>query len=396
MSHRRRAGTRTSENTSEIDTIRLSHGDAPAEAFPATSLAEIARDVVSTRAHEALQYGQPQGYGPLRKLVAAWLQSDGIRGRPQDVQIVTGAKQGIELALRAVTTPGDSVIVGAPTYMNALRIIRANRLRPLTVPHDSQGLDVHALERLLQSLAAGGATLPRLIYDIPDFHNPTGAVLEESRREKLVAVASAFQIPVIEDMTYRWTRPPGPASKSLCELDTRGNTIGIGTFSKVLGPGLRIGWIHGNRKLLASAVQYKSDGGTSPLTQMIAHEFFRADGSLDRHRATIRTILTAKREGMLSALQEMLGRSASWTSPVGGYYVWASIPSVDTDALEALARVSGVEFFSGSMFFASDPAPRHYLRLAFSYESPERIRRGIQTIGASVASLSAKRELARR
>jgi 2-aminoadipate transaminase len=367
--------------------IMLADGNAPAEVFPGDELARLAADILQFRAGEALQYGELEGYMPLRELVSDWLTADGVDATAEDVVIVTGAKQNIDMTTRALCSPGDKVVVGAPTYMNGIRILARAGAVIQTVPHDKDGLDVDAIEAMLQDASAMGEPLPKLIYDVPDFHNPTGTVLSEERREKLVEIASRFGVFVLEDNPYRWTRFEGEASRPLKTFDRQGVVISTGTFAKILGPGLRLGWVHASRAILDRILLYKVDGGTSPFCQILAHEFYKTSGSLERHLLRVREALSTKREAMLEALEANLGGSASWSHPGGGYYVWVTMAhTFDTDALAKATRAAGVEFFPGSIFFASKDPPRNHLRLAYAFESIDRINEGVAAIARLAGS----------
>jgi 2-aminoadipate transaminase len=367
-------------------TIILSSGYAAPEAFPGAELAELAADILRHQSAEALQYSSRNGYDPLRRRVAEWLTADGVVASADEILIVTGAKQGLDMAARALTSPGDTFIASQPTYMNGLTILRHGGLRGESVPHDPNGMDVDALEGRLAQATRDEEPVPRLIYEIPDFHNPTGSVMAEDRREKLVDLATRYEIPILEDNPYRWLRYEGSPARPLKSFDKKGIVITAGTFAKILGPGLRIGWLHVRRDLLERIAALKADGGTSPLTQMLAYEFFREDGSLDRHVSKVKTLLRQKRDAMLESLETNLAGRATWTRPAGGYYLWASLQGgLSSDDLLREVADAGVAYYQGSMFYTSDDPPRGELRLAFSYETPDRIREGIAALGRVVA-----------
>jgi len=361
--------------------IILSDGDAPAEAFPGAELAELASEILRDHADVALQYGPLEGYPPLRKLVASWLVAEGVNATEDEVVIVTGAKQNLDITSRAFCRPGDRIITGAPTYMVALRIFKRNGAVVETVPNDANGLDVDALDALLTRASRTGRPLPKLIYDVPDIHNPTGAVLSEDRREKLVGLASHYGVTVLEDNPYRWTRLDGTPARPLKHFDKDGVVVSTGTFAKILGPGLRLGWVHAKREILNLIEPYKADMGTSPLCQMLAYEFYKRPGSLERHLTRIRAALRPKREAMLQALEMDFTGIASWTRPIGGYYIWLTLrDGIDTDVVATEAAAAGVTCFNGSIFFASNNPSHQNLRLCYSFESPDRIRDGVARI----------------
>lgn len=372
-----------------MSNVLLTSGYAPAEAFPGPELADLAADILRNHADEALQYSKREGYVPLRKTIAEWLNSDGVNAKYEDINIITGAKQNLDITTRAFCQPGDTIVAAEPTYMNGIKIFERTGVKIVTIPNDEHGMDVDALERLLETTSKGGRA-PKLIYDIPDFQNPTGTVLSPERREKLVAVATRYQVPILEDNPYRWIRLEGDPAPPLRQFDREGIVISTGTFAKILGPGLRIGWVHARKDILERIGQYKADAGTSPLCQMLAYEFYKSPGSLARHLDRVARILRPKRDALLDAMAQHMTGMATWTRPEGGYYVWATMAEgFDTDALAGEASAAGVDYYKGSMFFASKPPPRRNMRLSFSYESAERMREGVATI-ARVAAGRAK------
>lgn len=362
--------------------IVLSSGYAPAEAFPGTELAEIAGDVLRNHADEALQYSDRKGYMPLRKVIAEWLVSDGAEATVDDINIITGAKQNLDITTRALCGAGDYILVAEPTYMNGIKIFERTGVTVRSVPNTDRGIDVDALEAYLAGCTHRGERLPKLIYDIPDFQNPTGSVLSDEKREKLVAVAKRHGVAILEDNPYRWIRLEGTPVRPLKSFDKSGDTvISTGTFAKILGPGLRLGWIHARKDLLAKIGPYKADAGTSPLCQMLAYEFYKKPGSLERHLARVRSVLLPKRAALLEVLERDFRGIATWSRPEGGYYVWVTMgDGIDTDALHPEALAAGVDYYKGSVFFTGANAPRHHMRISFSFESAERIREGMGTI----------------
>ena len=366
--------------------ILLSSGYAPPEAFPGPQLAECAATVLCNQASEALQYGDRFGYLPLRELIVEWLQSDNVPASVEEILIVSGAKQNLDMCARAFCRPGETIVVSEPTYMNGLKLFRTAGATPLPVPSDDLGMNVDALEEILSRLAAKNDPLPKLIYDIPDFHNPSGGVLPLDRRARLIEIASRYGIPILEDNPYRWTRFEGSASLPLKHFDPEGHVIATGTFAKILGPGLRLGWVHARKDLLQRIAAFKAEGGTSPLTQMLAYQFFREQSSLEQHLRVITDILHRRRNALLSSLDRHMGALATWNRPSGGYYVWARLKQdIDTTLVAQEALAAGVKYYPGAVFFASPNPPRNYMRLSYSYENEDRIEEGIALLATVLA-----------
>jgi 2-aminoadipate transaminase len=364
-----------------VKNIVLSSGYAPAEAFPGAALADLASDILRNHADEALQYSKREGYHPLRKVIADWLVAEGVDAIPDEINIITGAKQNLDITTRALCGPGDYILVAEPTYMNGIKIFERTGVTVQSVPNTADGIDVDALETFLVDKARTGQRLPKLVYDIPDFQNPTGSVLSEERREKLVAVAAQHGVAILEDNPYRWIRLEGTPVRPLKSFDKEGVVISTGTFAKILGPGLRLGWIHAKKSLLDRIGPFKADAGTSPLCQMLAYEFYKSPGSLDRHLARVREVLLPKRAAVLKALQDGFADIATWSRPEGGYYVWVTMrEGIDTDALATEALAAGVDYYRGSVFYSSKNPPKRDMRISFSYETAERIAEGMGTI----------------
>ena len=370
--------------------IALGDGNAAPEGFRGAELAEIARTVLREHADEALQYGGRPGYLPLRRRVASWLNAEAPSVNVDDLNIVTGAKQALDMAARALARPGDEVLLSQPTYMNALRIFGRAGVRPLVVSSDERGTCVEQIDQLLEDRARRGDRTPRLIYEIPDFHNPTGAVLSEERREQLVKLAMRYDIPILEDNPYRWLRYEGLPARPLRAFDKTGVVISVGTFAKILGPGIRLGWVHARKDLLEKIMEFKADGGSSPLVQMVVYEFFREDDALDLNLNRLRELLRAKRDVMLRALERSLRGAATWTTPSGGYYVWVrSVLPMDEVAVKTASARAGVEYYPGSAFYPDPVAGRDSLRLCFAHETMPRIEQGVSALGAIISSSAA-------
>jgi 2-aminoadipate transaminase len=369
----------------------LSDGYAASECFPGDPLGEIARNVLRSRAATALQYGPRAGYRPLRELIARWLEADGVPALVDEIAIVTGAKQGLDVIARACAAPGDSLIAAEPTYMSGLRIFANAGLEMLPVAADADGTVVDEIAQTFERRAEAGAPQPRFVYEIPDFQNPSGTVLSEERRARLVGIASRYDVPILEDNPYRWLRYEGTPLKPLKSYDRDGTVLSVGSFAKILGPGLRLGWIHARADRLSRILRYKADAGTSPLTQMIAHEFFGAPEALEHHLARIRATLRPRRDQMLESLRKWFGGAATWTTPLGGYYVWLTLPvDIDGGTLAGKASEAGIDCYPGSLFF-SDGRPRNLLRLSYSHETPDRIECAVAKLAEVMSALPASR-----
>lgn len=362
-------------------------------AFPGVlpDLTEVANVALNTFRSETLQYAPRFGLPELRTWIAEYMTSDGAANlTAENVLVVNGAKHGLELVCRLLLDEGDSVVVTAPTYFSAIPILKSFGVEFIEVSQDSDGLNVDELRRLLEDFKRNGRRLPKFIYDIPDFHNPTGVTMSRSRREALIDLSASFGIFIVEDSPYRKVRFEGESQPSLKALD-RGNTVlTLGTFSKLLAPGLRIGWIAGPSEILARIAQLKSDAGSCPLTQRLIIEFCRA-GKLPGHTRRVQEVYGTHRDRMVAAVRRELPE-VGFNAPDGGYYLWLTLPErCDGDDLAKRADQEGVIVVPGSKFFAASgwrgdgqPAPRNYIRAAYSHASLDEIDEGVRRLGRAL------------
>ncbi len=357
-------------------------------AFPGLlpDLTAAAQTALSTYRPETLQYAPRPGLSELREWIAGYMREDGVRISADEIQIVNGAKHGLELACRLLLDEGDPIVVTAPTYFTAIPIFKSFGVEFIEVPQDGEGLDVERLERLLDQHMQEGRRPPKLIYNIPDYHNPTGISMSLRRREALLQLARSRRIPVIEDSPYRKVRFEGELLPSLKALDRDHAVITLGTFSKLMAPGLRIGWVAAARDFLVRMVQLKADGGSCPLTQRIIIEFAKG-GGVARHIERVQTTYRAQRDTMLAAVQGWLP-AVSTTVPKGGYYLWLQFPAqVDTDELAKRAAHEGVTVLAGGRFFAGKDAPKNFMRLAYSHHAGAEIDEGMQRLARALKTM---------
>lgn len=367
-------------------------------AFPGVlpDLTAEAHAALTTFRAETLQYGVRPGLPELREFIASLMNADGASVTADEILVVNGAKHGLDLLCRLLLDEGDSIVVTAPTYFTSIPIFRSFGVDFIEIGQDEEGLSVAELEDALRRLAAAGSKPPKFIYNVPDYHNPTAVTMTRRRREALLQVAAAHGIPVIEDSPYRKVRFEGVLEPSLKALDRHNGVYLLGTFSKLVSPGLRIGWVAAPREVVARLVQLKSDGGTCPLTQRIILEFGRS-GKLDQHIEKVQSVYRVHRDRMVAALKSELPEVKT-TFPHGGYYVWLEFPdNVDTDALTKRAAEFGATMIPGSKFFAgAGPSsaktpgpPKNFARLAYSHASPDEIEEGVRRIASALRSMRA-------
>ncbi|MFT3762326.1 MAG: PLP-dependent aminotransferase family protein [Pseudoxanthomonas sp.] len=378
----RRAQALTSSAIREIlkiterpEVISFAGGLPSPATFPVERIREATLKVLADAPQAALQYGPTEGFAPLREWIAAHLARQGAAVDPGRVLVTTGSQQGLDLLGKCLIDEGSKVLVETPSYLGALQSFSMFRPAFASMPSDGQGIDTDALT---PELLAGA----RFMYCLPNFQNPTGRRLPLQRREALVKHAAAAGVPVVEDDPYGELAYDGESLPSLLSLNPEGG-IYMGSFSKVLVPGLRLGYVVAPEPLFSKLVQAKqaADLHTPSFTQRIVHETVR-DGFLDTHIPTIRDLYGRQCRHMLAALERHFPAEAEWTRPEGGMFVWVTLPpGVDCARLLAKAVERNVAFVPGAPFFAGDPQP-NTLRLSFVTVPPEKIEAGIGTLGA--------------
>ncbi len=342
--------------------------------FPVDAFAAACETVLRTDGRAALQYAASEGYRPLCEWVAAHLPWD---VSADQVLITTGSQQGLDLVAKVLIDEGSKVLVETPTYLGALQAFTPMEPAIVSVDSDAEGVDVADL-----AAKADGA---RFLYVLPNFQNPTGRSMSEARRAALVERAAAIGLPLVEDNPYGdlWFDQPPP--KPLTARNPEG-CIYLGSFSKVLAPGLRLGYVVAPKAIMPKLLQAKqaADLHSPSFNQRMVAEVLK-DGFLDRHVPTIRALYKHQCAVMLDALaQEMAGLGVQWNSPDGGMFLWVRLPE-GMNAIDLLPKAvdKGVAFVPGAAFYAADPDPRT-LRLSFVTASEEQIRIGIQALAAAI------------
>jgi len=383
--------------TARPDIISFAGGLPAPELFPLDDLRAAFDAALREGGGSAVQYGPTEGYAPLRAYLAARLARRGIVATPDDILITTGSQQGLDLLGKVLLSPRATVLVEEPSYVGALQAFAAYGPRVAGVPMDDAGLQVDHVDAALTTRGRDplGHDNPAVLYTIPTFQNPSGLTMSLRRRAALIELCAARRLPVIEDDPYGELRYEGEDTPPLRALPGGEETVYLGTFSKILAPGLRLGWVVAPRPLMARLVRAKqgADLHTDTLAQRAVLQYcLHAD--LDGHIARLRRAYRERRDAMLAALARYLPPEARWTRPEGGLFLWVTLPAgVDTRALLAGALERGVAFVPGAAFHAAraggpgepgEPGGRS-LRLNFSHADPERIDDGIRRLGEVVA-----------
>ncbi|MFZ5565832.1 MAG: PLP-dependent aminotransferase family protein [Pseudomonadota bacterium] len=356
--------------------ISFAGGLPSPKTFPVAEFEAACSRVLREDADAALQYAASEGYGPLREMVAASLP---WKVDPAQVLITTGSQQGLDLAAKVLIDPGSRILVETPTYLGALQAFAPMEPRVSSVDSDDEGVDIAALR------AAQTADTPaRFFYVLPNFQNPSGRLMSEARRAALSPMAAEIGLPLIEDNPYGelWFDAPPPAPLTARHPE---GCLYLGSFSKVLAPSLRLGYLVAPSALFPKLLQAKqaADLHSPGFNQRVVAEVMK-DGFLDRHVPRIRTLYKTQRDVMLAALTQHMPEGVSWNRPAGGMFLWARLPAgLDAAALLPKAVERGVAYVPGAAFYAG-AADARTLRLSFVTASPEQIERGIAALATVI------------
>src|SRR6185436_11819012 len=360
------------------EVVSLAGGMPYVQALPTAEVSAVAREVLEEHGDIALQYGGGQGSIGLRERLTMLMAEEGIAADPEDVVVTTGAQQALDLLGKIFIDPGDLIAVEAPAYVGALTAFGAYEPRFLPIEIDDHGMIVDQLE---QALVRGER--PAFVYTVPNFGNPAGVTLSAARRHQLIALCREAGIPIIEDNPYGLLRFEGEAEPCRRSLDPD-NVIYLGTVSKTLSPGVRVGWALADPSVAQRLVLAKeaADLCSSNLTMLMTERWFSDE---QRWRSTLAGLVEtyrSRRDVMLDALEEHMPEDATWTRPGGGFYVWATLPEwLDAKALLAAAVERRVAYVPGTAFYP-DGRGANRMRLAFCYPPEDRIREGVGLLGA--------------
>jgi 2-aminoadipate transaminase len=352
--------------------VSLAGGLPAADGFPVEALREASARVLREQPREALQYAASEGYGPLRDWVAAQMRQQGLRCDAAQVLVTTGSQQGLDLVAKVLIDAGSMVAVESPTYLGALQAFAPFEPRFAGLACDDDGPLADAIER----------SDARFAYLLPNFQNPSGRTMSDARRDAVVAAAERGRVPIVEDNPYGelWYDTPPPAPLAARRPD---GVVYLGSFSKVLAPGLRLGYVVAPPALFPKLLQAKqaADLHSPSFNQRVVFEAVK-DGLLDAHLPALRARYAARRDAMQAALQRHLPRGCRWTRPGGGMFFWVTVPDgLDAAALLPRAVERGVAYVPGAPFFADAPQ-RRTMRLSFVTVEPDAIERGVAIVGA--------------
>lgn len=386
--------------TQQPDLISFAGGLPAPELFPIAETQAAACRLLADDGVQALQYGPTEGFVPLRQYIVDRMRRYGIRAKVENVLITNGSQQALDLIGKLLINPGDRLLVEEPTYLGALQAWNAYQAEYVSVPGDDDGLRTELLEAALR---AG----PKFMYVLPNFQNPGGTTLPLARRLEIVRLSHKYGIPIVEDDPYGALRFEGEHLPPLVALDAdfqsnatpdghgymEGNVIYLGTFSKTLAPGLRLGWAVAPVEIVEQLVMCKqgADLHTSTFNQMLAWELVK-DGFMDEHVRTIRRVYRERRDVMVAALERHFPEGCSWTHPEGGLFLWARVPEwIDTAEMVEEAVQARVAYVPGFAFYTEPGRGRNTMRLNFSNAQPAQIEEGIRRLGQLIRKMLAER-----
>lgn len=390
--------------TNQPDIISFAGGLPDPATFPVEDLKAAAARVFVSQASKALQYGTTEGDNALRTELLRYEESHGTAAELRNLLITSASQQALDMLPKIFLDPGDSVIAGRPTYIGAIQAIQSYQGKVIGIPFsaDRDGFDMVELEKRYTTAKARGERI-KYIYVIPDFQNPTGICWSLEKRRELLEFSYRNSLFIVEDAPYREIRFIGSPIPSIYQLDQGGqnvgNVIGLKTFSKILAPGTRIGWVLARPDIIDKLVTAKQamDLCTSPFTQMWLAEYL-STGKIEDVVANTRALYLKKRNFMVEMLEEYMPKrfDLSWTKPEGGLFLWISLPHyIDTDLMIHKAIEKKVAYVIGSAFYFDDPE-RNSMRINFSYTSHEQIEEGVKRLAIVINEEIEKYESGRR
>ena len=352
-------------------------GGAPAsEALPRDLIARHTAQLLADDGPKMLQYGITEGYMPLRESVSGWVSHLGIRAAADNTLIVTGGQQGVDLVLKVLLNPGDKVLVEAPTFLATLNAIRIYQGVPVGIPMDDEGVELEALETAMQ------VEEPKLLYLIPTFQNPTGRTMSLARRKAVLALAAKYNVLILEDDPYRDLRFAGKHLPTIKSMDDQGVVAYLGSFSKLVSPGLRVGYLIPPKTLQQPIVVAKQveDVHTPTLIQAVVDKMLR-NNELMPHVESVKPLYIRKLDAMAQALAAL---PVAFTKPEGGLFIWLKLRQPNAQAVFQQALQRKVACIPGAPFFAQEADGAYYLRCNFTASTIEQITEGAQRLGEAL------------
>ncbi|KQC09902.1 MAG: aminotransferase [Candidatus Cloacimonas sp. SDB] len=366
--------------TNDPEIISFAGGLPSPDTFPKLELVDIVRKVIEEDGDKALQYGTTEGDEKLRELICENYREEGFDITVKNILVTTASQQGLDLLAKVFVNRGDKVLVGLPSYLGGLGAFNAYGADMIGVKFDEGGMRTDDVRKILTELKAKGEK-PKFIYIIPEFQNPAGVTMPESRRIEMLKIAREFDILIVEDSPYKQIRFEGEDQKSFYALDNDGQVINLGTFSKIFVPGFRIGWVIAHEDILDKFIKAKqsTDLCTSPFVQKIAARYIE-EGHFARYLKNTIQSYKEKRDVMIAAFEKYMPEGVKWTVPEGGLFLFVTLPEyMDAEKLFLKAIEKKVAYVVGSVFHC-DGSGRNTMRINFSYVSKEKNLEGVKRL----------------
>lgn len=358
--------------------------------FPAKQLKEITAEILDNDADSALQYGTTEGDINLRELILKRYTQDGLKATLENIIITTASQQSLDLIPKIFINPGDKVICGLPSYLGGIGSFANYGADMIGIKFDDFGMSAKLLEATLENLKSKNEK-PKFIYVIPDFQNPAGITMPESRRIEIINLAKKYDVIIIEDSPYRELRFEGEPQKTMYQLDGTGQVITLGTFSKIFVPGFRLGWVLADPAILDRIVRAKqsADLCTSIFTQKIAAKYMEK-GYFEENLQSVIDMYKEKKEVMMDSFEKFMPKGVTWTNPEGGLFLFLNLPEgMDAEELFQIALKKNVAFVIGTVFHC-DGSGKNTMRINFSYVSIEQLVEGVKRLATAIEELYAK------
>jgi len=376
--------------TQNPDVISFAGGLPAPDSFPIEELKEITCEIFDQEGPKALQYGMTEGDMKLRQILVDRYNAQGLNITTDNLVIITSSQQGLDLVPKILINPGDKVICGLPSYLGGISSFKNYGAELVGVKFDEKGMRSDVLEQTLAEMKANGEK-PKFIYIIPDFQNPAGITMPKERRLEILEIAEKYDVLIVEDSPYREVRFEGESQPMLYELDKSGRVITLGTFSKILVPGFRLGWAIANPVFIDKLVMAKqsADLCSPTLLQMMTARYYEK-GYFDKNLNKVIDMYREKRDIMLSTFREYMPEGVTWTEPEGGLFLFLTLPEgMDAEELFHEAIKENVAFVLGNVFHC-DGSGNNTMRLNFSYPSKEDTIEGIKRLAAAIKRMMVK------
>jgi 2-aminoadipate transaminase len=370
--------------TRQPDIISFAGGLPGPETFPVKDIEDISCKVLREKGAIALQYGPTEGEKPFREEIAKWLNRENEKVKPDNILVTSGSQQGLDIISKIFLDPKDIAIVELPSYIGGIQAFTAYRAKMIGVPQDDKGIRTDLLKDVLEKLTKRRKK-PKFIYVVPDFQNPSGITMTLERRKKLLELVYQYEVPLVEDSPYRDLRYKGESVPAIHSMDKENQVIVLGTFSKLLCPGLRLAWLMAPVEWMDRIVVAKQsmDLCSPSFTQLIAAEYMHR-GLLPRQVENIRRLYGKKLDAMLKALDEYMPEGVEWSRPEGGLFLWVKLPKkMSANDLFPKAIENKVAYVVGSAFHCNGKG-QNTMRLNFSYSSAEQIDEGIKRLAKMI------------